>query len=149
MALMDEFAGNEADGLLEWAKELDVKVDIRQIDRYPTSASVLSEYQPDPPVITVYRYKPWEEWLQTICEQNLRFFAPWYLIPLAMELYRHLEIHDLYRVQFPWYDLVGRLQLKSLDRRAEVFTQRILDIPLPLNKFWDVVHAALRPATGE
>ena len=145
MGLMDEFLGNEADGLFEWAEELGIQIEIHEIDRYPTSGSILSEYQEDPPLITIYRYKPWEEWLQNLCEEKIRYFSPWYLIPLALELYHHLEIHDLYRVKPAWYDLVKRIRLNSIDSRAKAFTQEILGIPFPLERFLSAVQAALRP----
>ncbi|MFH1742056.1 MAG: hypothetical protein ABIH23_23890 [bacterium] len=145
MGLMDEFLGNEADGLLEWAEDLGVRVEFREIDRYPTSASILSEYQEEPPAIIIFRYKPWEEWLQMLCEERLRYFSPWYLIPLTLELYRHLEIHDLYRIKPPWYDMIGRWRMNSIDRRAEAFAQDILAIPYSLRRFLETVQMALRP----
>jgi hypothetical protein len=143
MELMDQFLGSEADGLLEWAEELGVRVVFRDIDRYPTSASVLSEYQENPPTITVFRFKPWEEWLQTVCEERLRYFSPWFMIPLALELYRHLEIHGLYRLKPAWYDMLGRFSLATIDRRAETFTQQLLAIPYSPRRFLEMVQTAL------
>ena len=149
MGLLDEFLGGETDGLIEWAEELGVRVEFKEIDRYPTSSSVLSEYQENPPTITIFRYKPWEEWLQTVCEERLRYFSPWYMIPLALELYRHLEIHDLYRLKPAWYDIIGQLSLTTMDRRAEAFARRLLAVPYSPRRFSDAVRTALStPGTG-
>lgn len=143
MGLMDQFAGNEADGLLEWANDLGVRVIFEEIDRYPTSGSSLSEYQDNPPTITIFRYKPWEEWLQTVCEDRLRYFSPWFMIPLAIELYRHLETHGLYRYRPAWYDVIGKRSLTTMDRRAEAFAKEILAIPHSPRRFLEWVRRAL------
>lgn len=149
MGLMDQFLGNESDGLLEWAEQLGVQVEFREIDRYPTSSCVLSEYRENPPIITIFRYKPWEEWLQTVCEERLRYFSPWFMIPLALELYRHLEIHDLFRLEPAWYDIIGRFSLATIDRRAEAFAKQFLAIPYSPRRFFEIVRTALRtPGTS-
>ena len=143
MGLMDQFLGREADGLLEWAEQIGVQVEFQEIDRYPTSAAVLSQYQESPPTITIFRYKPWEEWLQTVCEEQLRYFSPWFMIPLALELYRHLETNDLYRLEPAWYDIIGQFSLVTIDRRAEAFAKQILAIPYSPHRFLEIVRTAL------
>lgn len=146
---MDEFVGNEADGLLEWAEEVGVRVKFEEIDRYPTSISVLSRFEEDPPTITIFRYKPWEEWLQTICEERLRFFSPWYLIPLSLELYRYVESRGLYRHEPDWYDVLGWFTQQTVNGRAEAFTKKLLAIPHSPRRFVNAVDAALRaPGLG-
>ncbi len=146
---MNQFAGNEADGLLQWAEELGVKVMFQEIERYPTSGSALSLYEENPPTITIFRYKPWEDWLQTVCEDRLRYFNPWFMIPLALELYRHLETHGLYRHRAAWYDVIGRWSLTTIDRRAEAFAQQLLAIPHSPRRFIQLVRRALSaPGSG-
>jgi len=142
--LMDEFVGNEADGLIEWAREVGLEVKFEEIDRYPTSISVLSRFQEAPPILTIYRYKPWEEWLQTICEERLRFFSPWYLIPLCLELYQYLEKKDLYRQEPAWYDVIGMFTQRTIQGRAEAFTKTVLAIPCSPRRFLNAVETALK-----
>lgn len=116
----------DGQSLIEWAEELGVSVHFEIVEGFPSLPFRLSEYTLHPPEIRLWRYVPWEPWLQEVCERSLMFVAPWFLIYLARELYRHLESQGLYSLEAPWYRPDQLWAWHTLDRRADAFAMEVL-----------------------
>ncbi len=148
---MDELPGlpdgidiRDGQSLIEWAEELGVHVHFEILEHYPALPMRLSEYTMHPPEIRLRRYIPWEPWLQEVCERRLLFFAPWYLIFLARELYKHLEYQGFYELRAPWYRLDLLWQWRSLETRSNSFARDLLGLIRPPHRLDAILAEALR-----
>ena len=124
--ILDGHVPADSQTLIDWIEELGIAVQFEIVDGFPTLPLRLSDYDMHPPRIRVWRYLPWEPWLQEVCERSVRFVAPWFLIFLARELYRHLESQGLYELQAPWYRPGRQWAWRTLERRADAFAVDIL-----------------------
>ena len=134
-------------GILEWIQELGVVLDIRDIDGYPSRPLLFSEYRIEPPTIVIFRYLPMEDWLNTMSQQQVGYFGPWYFLPIVQRLYEHLELNGLFEIERRWHHrLFGRLS--TLEERACRFTQDFLNTLHPPSKFDETVERSFRPGAG-
>lgn len=124
---------NAMDGqsLLDWVEELGITVQFEIVDGYPTLPLKLAEHSLIPPEIRIWRYLPWEPWLQDVCERHLLFIAPWYLIYVARHLYSYLESQGLYELRTPWYRLDLKWRWRTLESRSDDFTTQVLGLIRP------------------
>lgn len=147
---MDERPGlpegiDSTDGqsLIDWAEELGVAVRFEIVDGFPTVPLRLSEYRPHPPEIRIWRYLPWEPWLQQVCENQVLLVAPWYLVYLTRELYRYLEDHELFAYDAPWYRLDLHWKWRNAQSRADAFTEEVLGLIRPPRRLDRAIAQAL------
>ena len=135
----------QPESLLEWVNELGVKLEILEIDGYPSRPLIFSKYQLSGPSIVIYRYLPMEDWLNLMCQQYVGFYGPWYFLHLAHRIYDHLELSGLFELKRSWWQvLFGRLS--STEERAYRFTQQILGTLHSPMRFDEVVERGFRPA---
>ncbi len=132
------------ESIVEWIEELGITLDIREIDRYATRPLLLSKYQFEPPVITIYRYLPMEEWLNLISQQQVGYYGPWYFLHIAQRLYEHLELNGLYEVERRWYHrLFG--SLSTIEERASYFSKEFLGTVRSPQIFDEILERSYRP----
>lgn len=113
------------ESILAWIREIGVRLDIRELDKYPGRPLIFSQYDYDPPVITIYRYRPLEDWLNLMSQRTVGYYGPWYFLHIAFRLYFHLEMHGLYEIERKWYHrCLSRLD--TLEARAYRFTRELL-----------------------
>ncbi len=133
----------DGQSLIDWAEELGVAVRFEIVDRFPAVPLRLSEYTHRPPEIRIWRYLPWEPWLQQICENQVLMVAPWYLVYLTRELYRYLESHDLFAYRAPWYRLDLCWKWRNTEGRADSFTEEVLGLIRPSRRLDRAIAEAL------
>lgn len=113
------------ESLLKWIRELDVQLDIRELNSYPSRPLIFSDYLFDPPTIVIYRYLPLEDWLNLTSQRCVGYYGPWYFLHIAFRLYYHLEFNGLFEIERKWrHRLTGRLD--SVESRAYQFVREVL-----------------------
>ncbi len=132
------------EGLLEWLKELDIEVDIRELEEYPSRPLVFSDYQLEPPKIIIYRYKPLDDWLNLVCQHQTGYYGPWYFLHIVYQLYILFELNGYYEIERKWYHhLFGTLS--TMEKRAYRFVRNILGTLHPPQRFDETVEQSFRP----
>lgn len=134
----------EPESLLEWIHDTDVELCIDTIDEYPKHPLHFSEYHYEPPRIRVIRYKPMDDWFNTVSQQQVGFYGPWYYLFIAYRFYFHLEMHGLYEIKRAWHHtLLGKMT--TLEERAFHFAATILETRHPVQRFESFVERSFRP----
>lgn len=139
---------NQAESLVEWVKELNVGLDIKEIDGYPQRPLTFSEYRFAGPTIIIHRYMPMEDWLNMLAQNQIGFYAPWYYLHIAHKLYFHLEASGEYEIERGFFDqLFG--SLSTIEERAHLFTKRVLGTLHNPSKFYQMVEQSFKPQTWD
>ncbi len=132
------------ESILEWLDELDVILDLREVDAYPSRPLVFSDYILEPPAIIIFRYLPMEDWLNLMCQRSVGYFGPWYFLHITHRLYYHLEMNGLFEIERKWHHrLWGTLD--TLEARAYRFTREILGTLHHPARFDQQVENAFKP----
>lgn len=139
---------NQPESLVEWIAELGVELDIREIDDYPKRPLIFSEYRLAGPKIVIYRYLPLEDWLNMLAQNQIGFYAPWYYLHIAHQLYFHLEASGEYEIERGFFDqLFG--SLSTIEDRANLFTKQVLGTLRNPGLYYKIVEQSFKPQTWD
>ncbi len=132
------------DSLIEWIESQGVTLDIREIEGYPQRPLIFSDYQLEPPVITIYRYRPMEDWLNLMSQQQVGYYGPWYYLHAAYRFYFHLEMNGLFEIDRTWFHNLFGLN-NTIEKRAHRFVRDTLHTLHPPERFDRIVEKSFRP----
>lgn len=134
------------DSLIEWIETQGVTLDIREIDGYPQRPLIFSAYQLEPPVITIYRYRMMEDWLNLMSQQQVGYYGPWYYLHVAYRFYFHLEMNGLFEIDRTWFHNLFGLN-NTIEKRAYRFVRDTLHTQHHPERFDRGVEISFRPGT--